>query len=810
MMAPLYPRTTGPGQQFLQVGPPPIIPIVQRVPSQVAVTREEFNAVASPPVERQATRAGMNQLLPTLFGTDQLGANITAMIVSGNNLLLRCEWCKALAPSTVDGVVSYLVDGKTPPVGATATHYDGSQTTPDATLVAAYAAQGKTYTDTLTGVAYSVVSIPAGTTQGFPRIVAQMRGIKVRATSGGAYAYSDNPVWLVAWLLTERLGSSIDWSSFATAAAVCDALVGSPSEKKYIIGLSMDTEQDVWKWIDIVLGYIRGHRWFDNGLHGLTLETASQTSVMSLGVDMMRNGDIDIQSRNTSGQPTVVRIYYTNMQSTLFAEGYAEASLPGVGTTVPYILSEVRKPAINRHSQANREAIETLNEYHLSDLAGSFVTRDEGMRLLEGDVISISHPRGLSGKQVHVIGNIPVDTGRWRVDWREYDPARYSSVVVTVPTYGDTNLPLPTAPPSVTAPITLTEEAVSVPSGALPLSKVRASWTGVTYPFFQSYKVVITNSAGVVVDEGNTTSTTYLSTALNAFSTYTVSVRVLSSVAQGAAVTGTITLVSLGIDSLATVWSQAISGDLYYLWFLDGIEAYKLWPGDKALRLRTLAAAEHPESAVYTGPDQTTPGRASQLLDDLEFGPFGTTPYSWRAISPVFNIGASRSAVFALYNLVKWINLYDGACECEIRVSEFSGMTPYTTDFGWKSLQTGRYVELTFRPKQRKLTSTTHMKYFWALEFDPGGLAALMPTVTDTFSANSSASAGVTLTLSRKYIVVTSIQITPLSITSAAASYSNLTLSETLDNTMMLHCYDSTGTRIAVPCSIAITGVPAE
>lgn len=100
--------------------------------------------------------------------------------------------------------------------------------------------------------------------------------------------------------------------------------------------------------------------------------------------------------------------------------------------------------------------------------------------------------------------------------------------------------------------------------------------------------------------------------------------------------------------------------------------------------------------------------------------------------------------------------------------------------------------------------------YLWAIEFDPGGIAALMPTVTDTFSANSSASAGVTLTLSRKYIVVTSIQITPLSLTSAAASYSNLTLSETLDNTMVLHCYDNTGARITVPCSIAITGVPAE
>lgn len=125
----------------------------------------------------------------------------------------------------------------------------------------------------------------------------------------------------------------------------------------------------------------------------------------------------------------------------------------------------------------------------------------------------------------------------------------------------------------------------------------------------------------------------------------------------------------------------------------------------------------------------------------------------------------------------------------------------------WKSSATGRYVQIRF---DSQWSSPLGYWRAWAFEFDPGGIAALMPTVTDTFSANSSASAGVTLTLSRKYIVVTSIQITPLSLTSAAASYSNLTLSETLDNTMVLHCYDSTGTRIAVPCSIAITGVPAE
>jgi hypothetical protein len=44
-------------------------------------------------------------------------------------------------------------------------------------------------------------------------------------------------------------------------------------------------------------------------------------------------------------------------------------------------------------------------------------------------------------------------------------------------------------------------------------------------------------------------------------------------------------------------------------------------------------------------------------------------------------------------------------------------------------------------------------------------------------------------------------------VSQANPSYSNLTLSETLDNTLVLHCYDNTNARIAVPCSISITGV---
>jgi len=356
----------------------------------------------------------------------------------------------------------------------------------------------------------------------------------------------------------------------------------------------------------------------------------------------------------------------------------------------------------------------------------------------------------------------------------------------------------------------------------LPLSKIRATWPGVSYPFFLGYKVVITNSAGVVVDEGTTTNTTYLSSALNAFSTYTVSVRVLSSVAQGSEVTGTITLVSLGIEALATVWSEAITSATG--WTFSNTETYKLWPGDTALRIRTLAANDRVESLIYTGADQTTPGKLSQLLDNRSSS--FTSPASVPiATSPVYDIGVSRTIVAAIYNITKWTNLYQGpgsesdvgtgsqtltAMIIKTQISDSATMTPNTETYGAQANGVGRYIQFSIISSRRSSGIGFVNARTWAVEFDPGGIAALMPTVTDTFTTNSSASGGVTITLPRKYITVTSVQITAQSITQANPSYSNLTLSETLDNTLVLNCYDSTNARIAVPCSIAITGVPAE
>ena len=156
----------------------------------------------------------------------------------------------------------------------------------------------------------------------------------------------------------QRLGESINWASFTAAATASgDTMVGSPAEKKRILGLTLDNEQSVTQWISLLLGYTGCALWYDNGEWGITAETATYTAPFSVTEALMKDGEIDVQSRNVKNAPTVVRIWYTNTSAIPWREEYAEASLPGAGSTLPYLLSEVRMPAIQRYSHAYRERL---------------------------------------------------------------------------------------------------------------------------------------------------------------------------------------------------------------------------------------------------------------------------------------------------------------------------------------------------------------------------------------------------------------------------------------------------------------------
>ena len=815
----------------LPVGPEPYTPTI--IPNYVltgtgSISRAPQNTLENVSRDAYETRlnvAAIDEPIRIVFGRVALGASLARALKSGDNALIILLWCRG----EIDAIESITMGGVALPSGATVTHYTGTASqTVNASMVTAFASIGVTWTNPLAGIAYSVVNLPptdsSGNLVNIGDFIAIIRGLKCYDPRDGAQSYATPSTWLYTTnptlhtarlLYDDTLGlgmtpTSEFWADVTANADKNDvALAGG--EKTRELNLAIEAQQPAESWIK-AMGEYAGCFVVPEGSIYRLIPDAIGSSVATIVTDDIVDGSFSWGKKTQRNRPNLVFVRYTDGVGGVPSIAPRGSDIPALpsgekrrGTVVPM-------PGIIKYSQALRYSIERRNHLYLEDLEIDNTIFDRGLALQMGDIITITYSALFASKLMRIMSIAFASVGRWRLTLDEYDPASYSTLVQTAPTYVDSGLALPTAPPTVST-LTLTEEAVSVATGALPLSKIRATWPGVTYPFFQAYKVVVTNAAGVVVDEGTTTNTTYLSTALNAFSTYTVSVRVLSSVAQGSAVTGTITLVSLGIDALATVWSQAFTSSAG--WTFNNVEAYKLWPGDGVLRIRTLGAIEQREAFTYPAATQATNQFGAASSDQSQILDFFYTTQSAlsigarpSAVSPVFDIGSSRVAVFAIYNIAKWLSLFTPSrARAIVFIADNPAMTGATGVDYWKVSATGRYVQVRF---DSRFNSPLGYWHAWAFEFDPGGIAALMPTVTDTFSANSSASAGVTLTLSRKYIVVTSVQITPLSATNASASYSNLTLSEVLDNTMVLHCYDNTGARITVPCSIAITGVPAE
>lgn len=799
-----------------------------------------LNDVSRDPYDTQLNVAAIDEPIRVILGRVRVGAAITRPLGYASGLVIPLLWGRG----EVDAIESFTMGNAALPAGATVTHYTGTSTqTVDPTLVSAFALIGVTWTHQLRGFAYSVVFLPARDSSGLPIDIADfhavIRGLKTYDPRDGAQVYATPSTWtynnvpalLTARILTDTtfgLGmtpTAAFWTDVTAVANANDATL-SGGEKKRVLNLCLENQQPAESWVKTLAQYA-GCFVVPEGAIYRMIPDGTGSSVATITEDNIVEGSFSWQKREIRKRPNVVYVRFTEPS----ASGDWIPSIAPQGADIPAIPSGeqlrgqvVEMPGVTSYSQANRESIERRNHLYLEDLEMSFTVFDDGLKLQLGDVITVSYGALFTSKLMRIFGIGASEPGRWQIQCTEYDPASYSSVVSTSPTYTDTNLSTQSNPPTVGA-VTLTEEIVTVPTGALPLSKIRATWSAITtYPFLVGYRVVVTNYEGTaVVDTQDVSSNTYVSPPLNALSTYVVKVYARSSIAISAtASTGTITLVASGVGSLATVYSQAITGPSG--WTLTHVEAFKLWDGDPYFRVRTKASFEPVETSVYTGSDQTTPGKNTQLLDSKNalFSP----PVDALAESPVFDIGASRAAVFALLNIARWVELYQGAgSEADVgtaeetlramviacEVSESPTMTSAQVTLGQQAISTGRYCRFLIFSQYRSFPSGFSDLRLWQVEFDQATIAALMPTVTDTVSATSSASAGVVVQLPRKYITITNVQITSESSTQANPSYSNLTVSETvlLDNKLTLHCYDAANARVAVPCSIQVTGVAA-
>ena len=476
--------------------PVPVAPVAPYI--DTVTPRDTLNASAVSAAETQLGVAAENAPLRVIYGQVRLGPQIAYVLAYQNALVILAIW----GHGPIDSIVSLDIDDLPVKPGVQAVHYTGAPgQVVDPTLVAAFAGQtpAVSYTDALAAIAYSVVTVPAAASQGFPRINAVVRGIKV-SIPGSPAQWSDNPAYCLADFITNSVYGmmrTVDWTSVTAVAADCNVLAGGV-EKLRTLNLALEVVQPVQNWLD-------------------TLRTYAGCWVVPSGVDFKfisdkvpvagvvasyihDSGTIQaiggVKKRGVQSMPTVMTITYTDTGATPYRNSTVTVYAAGVlaGTT-PRRESAVTLPGVTRYSQAYREAVERLNKLLLNDLSMSLNVFDAALAREVGDVVAVTHPLGFAAKQMRVM-SVSGDYGRFTLGLVEYDPAVYDASVATGPTWVDTNLPNPTSPPAITA-VAMVEEVFQLENGTWA-SRWRVTWAAAPYSFLANYRAELWAGASLI------------------------------------------------------------------------------------------------------------------------------------------------------------------------------------------------------------------------------------------------------------------------------------------------------------------------
>lgn len=552
--------------------------------------------------DRNASVLCGGSVIPVIYGRTSIGARIASVIAHGSDLLLLC----VISRGEIDAIESATMDGEPLPSGVTMHTYAGTAgQVADPWLVAAFAAQGKTYADALPGIAYAVVRVPQSASAGFPKIVFTVRGRKLYDPRTGLTGYSDNPALALADFLSNAVygcGLSVETAGIVACADHCDQMIGG--EKRRTIGLAMDAQQRSGAWINALRTYA-GCFVDRAGGQVRMIPDAPASVVMSFDASSIVEGSLKVRKRGTASTPTVMRVTWSDPAKG-FEDAEAEVVLAGVTSgDIDRLESSIPLPGVTRYSQAVREATERLNKLWLTDLEVGFEAFDDGLRLLPGAVIAVTHPVGLSAKALRVVKVTDKGFGRWEIAGTEYDAAVYSDAVTTAPSTPDTDLPSPLAPPSV-AGLALSEEVYQTQTG-IYASRIAATWTDAAWPLLAGYRAELYDGATLLASE-TVKGTVWRSGPLQEGRTYTVRVQALSQFSGGAWANaslfaqgkllppGDVPAVS-GFEAGGTVrlaWPAALDIDIWryevrYVATGGAWEAGKLIDRTDALRLSTAA-----------------------------------------------------------------------------------------------------------------------------------------------------------------------------------------------------------------------------
>jgi Putative phage tail protein len=501
MTVPFDPTNKGTPTPFIP-GVSHIIPNWRVTPAPVpAATLRDSAGTAG---NRQQTVAGNGSVIPIIYGQDRVGGQYAAAVVSGSNLWLIVVWC--VGP--VDSIVSVEMDDVALPSGVVHyPHLGTASQTVDTNFQAMMAGLSLSFTDAMPYTCYSVFKVPDyASRSGFPSFAAVIKGLKVALTDGGTPTWTDNPVQCAADFVTSTrygMGLTVDWATVATAKTHCDNLIGSPTEKRRTLNLTMENVQPVGSWLETLRAYCGCILNLEAGVVQFIVDTTTASTFTFTSANVV-SSSLNLHKRGTLDVPTVMSVRYTNTGVKPYRDETVTIYAAGVlaGTT-PWRESQVHLPGINRYSQARREGIERINAFTLSDLTCTFEAFDPALKLQVGDVFALTHPIGLTAKEFRATGVQDLGFGRYGIAGAEYDAAVYTDSVVTVASTPDTTFPTPGVLPDIINLAGDYERFYQLQDGTWT-HRVDLAWnmSGGSYPFLSYYEVVFrgTSSGGPALE----------------------------------------------------------------------------------------------------------------------------------------------------------------------------------------------------------------------------------------------------------------------------------------------------------------------
>jgi hypothetical protein len=352
----------------------------------------------------------------------------------GTDLVVGFLWCIG----EINSIEEFYINDAEAPAGVTVTHYMGTPTQGvDATLSSAIAA----YNDTVRistpsgyrGIAYTVLRIPTGEIDAFPRVRARLKGLKC----GPSGTYTDTPAYFLQDIIEDSLyGLNLIADGVSDVADWNDSFLGETEVPRnrafFVIDRSIKTAPNL---LDILSEYAECWYVYEGDKIKLVPDAPDPFAGGTvISQSFVVDGTVQITTGDIKDTPTSIEFSYTDQhaETTPWGQNQSIHSLAGVaGGDIDRIPTSIRMEGVYREAEAlNRSAARLAR---LSNVIGvSFVTTDRGLVDQVGDVVQLQIDRGTFLDPDYMINMLVRITsvrfagpGRYRVIGSRYDTNHY-------------------------------------------------------------------------------------------------------------------------------------------------------------------------------------------------------------------------------------------------------------------------------------------------------------------------------------------------------------------------------------------------